>query len=196
MLSDAVRVVVAAREQPFQFLQARTDPALADCTQPCPHAEHIQRPCYASMRIIISRGLSCAMPCVWKRCGYAAGAYVYGILNANNCPAGSARIDMEGECQIAASVLQLTYKGLYYDRGSPKGCSRYYGTTAPGIYFNPHATGGGEPSSRPLCTTSTAPPTSPSPSLPGALIALLLVHGVLFRVQTPHSLAIARSCRP
>jgi hypothetical protein len=133
---------------------------------------------------------------------------VYGTPNANNCPAGSARIDTEAECQIAASVLQLTYEGLYNDRGAPKGCFRYTGTPSPGIYYNPHATGGGEPSSRPLCTTSTAPPTnrgatyipsfppSPPPSLPGALVVLLLVLGLLFRMQTPPPLAIAWSCRP
>jgi hypothetical protein len=104
------------------------------------------------------------------------------MRNANSCPAGTARIDTEGECQIAASVLQLTYEGPYSDRGSPKGCFRYTGTTARGIYFNPHATGGGEPDSQPLCKTSTPTnlggpsfPPSPSPSMPGALIVLLLV---------------------
>ncbi len=145
----------------------------------------------------LPHGALLTISCVWQRCGYAAGAYMYGTSNANNCPAGTARIDTEGECQFAASVMQLTYKGLYNDRSSPKGCFRYTGTSAPGIYFNPHATGCGEPYSRPLCMTSTAPPTnlgatyspsvppSPSPSLPGALVFLLLVLGLLFRVQAP-----------
>ena len=129
------------------------------------------------------------------------------MRNANSCPAGTARIDTEGECQIAASVLQLTYEGPYSDRGSPKGCFRYTGTTARGIYFNPDATGGGEPDSQPLCKTSTAPPTnlgatfSPSvppsqtPNMPGALVVLLLALALFFRMQTPLAPALARSCR-
>jgi hypothetical protein len=132
---------------------------------------------------------------------------LYATRNANSCPAGSARIDTEGECQIAASALQLTYEGPYSDRGSPKGCFRYTGATARGIYFNPHATGGGEPDSQPLCKTSTAAPTnlgatyspsfppSPYPSMQGALVVLLLVLALLFRMQTPLAPALARSCR-
>ncbi len=129
---------------------------------------------------------------------------MYATRNANSCPAGTARIDTEAECQIAASVLQLTYEGPYSDRGSPKGCFRYTGTTARGIYFNPDATGDGEPDSQPLCTTSTAPPTnlggpslppSPSPSMPGAPVVFLLALALLFRMQTPLAPALARSCR-
>ena len=105
---------------------------------------------------------------------------------------------------LSASVLQLTYEGPYSDRGSPKGCFRYTGTTARGIYFNPDATGDGEPDSQPLCTTSTAPPTnlggpslppSPSPSMPGAPVVFLLALALLFRMQTPLAPALARSCR-
>ncbi len=133
-------------------------------------------------------------------CG--AGAYLYGTRNANSCPAGTARIDTEGECQIAASVLQLTYGGPYSDRGSPKGCFRYTGATARGIYFNPDATGDGEPDSQPLCKTSTPTnlggpsfPPSPSPNMPGALVVLLPALALLFRMQTPLAPTLARSCR-
>ena len=78
---------------------------------------------------------------------------MYGTLNGNTCPAGAARIATEAACQTAASAMGLAYGSSSTDSTYPKGCYRWSDDGA--VYFNPHATGGANAQSQPLCSGSS-----------------------------------------
>ena len=87
-----------------------------------------------------------------------AGAYVLGPLSSNVCPSGSVRIETEAACRTAAAAAGTTFGSTSVDTDYPRGC--YIWTTDNCAYFNPHAVGAGDASSRLLCAavTTGAPP--------------------------------------
>ncbi len=95
-----------------------------------------------------------------------AGAYVSGAVNSNECPAGSARIETEVACRIAAATAGKTpsvtpgYPFVETKSYAPRGC--YYGTNT--AYLNSHAVGEGWSVARLLCAaivTTGAPLHAP-----------------------------------
>ncbi len=88
-----------------------------------------------------------------------AGAYVSGAAGSNACPAGSVRIEAEAACRTAAAAAGKTFGSTSVEADYPRGC--YIWTDDNNAYFNPHAVGAGEASSRLLCVavaTTGAPP--------------------------------------
>ncbi len=87
---------------------------------------------------------------------------MYGTVNGNTCPAGAARIATEAACQTAASAMGLAYGSSRTDSTYPKGCYRWSDDGA--VYFNPHATGGADAQSQPLCCGSAPTGVHPIPA--------------------------------
>jgi hypothetical protein len=79
-----------------------------------------------------------------------AGAYVFGAVGSNACPAGSARIETEAACRTAAGETFLAVWPRSYD---PRGC--YYDTVNNYAYFNSDAVGAGRSGSQLLCARAT-----------------------------------------
>jgi hypothetical protein len=98
-----------------------------------------------------------------------AGAYVSGAAGSNECPAGSTRIVTEAACRTAAASAGMTFGSTSVEANYPRCCYYYISPTdilAIDItaYFNTHAVGAGEASSRPLCAavaTTGAPLRAP-----------------------------------
>jgi hypothetical protein len=75
-----------------------------------------------------------------------------GTLNTSSCPTGSEPIRTEAACKTAALAMGRSYDSSSSSGKYPKGC--YLRTGGNGrVSFNPHATGGVEAQSRPLCVT-------------------------------------------
>jgi hypothetical protein len=89
----------------------------------------------------------------WSAC---AGAYAFGTLGSNECPANYIRIEAVGACQIAAAAAGLVYEGLLTDSlhsGFPRGC--FYALMTSGFWgvlFNMATTGAGQVNSKLLCS--------------------------------------------
>jgi hypothetical protein len=58
----------------------------------------------------------------WARC---AGAYVFGAVGSNSCPAGSDRISTAAACRAAASATMLIYASASSTSSYPAGCYRW-----------------------------------------------------------------------
>jgi hypothetical protein len=120
-----------------------------------------------------------------------AGAYAAGAAGSNECPAGSVRIETQASCRTAAAAVGKTFGSTSVDADYPKGC--YIWTTFNTAYFNPHAVGAGEASSRLLCalaTTTGAPPRAPRGSAGPAGVRLVW-DGTVHRVLTGYSAGLA-----
>ncbi len=76
-----------------------------------------------------------------------------GAAGSNACPAGSVRIATQAACRTAAAAAGKTFGSTSVEADYPRGC--YIWTTDDTAYFNPHAVGAGEASSRLLCALAT-----------------------------------------
>ena len=84
----------------------------------------------------------------WARC---AGAYVFGGLGSDSCPAGSIAIPTAAACEAAASATALTYESND-ESGYPAGCYRWTRDGYSIVHFNTHITGGSDANSQLLCS--------------------------------------------
>ncbi len=107
-----------------------------------------------------------------------AGAYVSGAAGSNECPAGFLRIEAEAACRTAAAAAGKTEGSTFVVTASnyPRGC--YYSTGSNYAYFNTHAVGASEASSRLLCAAVTTgaplPQMCDAPVCSDALAAALV----------------------
>jgi hypothetical protein len=95
---------------------------------------------------------------------HCAGAYVSGAAGSNECPAGSVRIETEDACRTAVAAAGKTpgsspHPFVETNHNNPRGC--YYNSGRNTAYFNAHAVGAGEASSRLLCAAVTGPTGAP-----------------------------------
>jgi hypothetical protein len=121
----------------------------------------------------------------WSVC---AGAYAFGTLGRNECPANYPRVQAEVACRVAAAAAGQAYKGSETDPGYPPGC---YSTTLMGgvlgVYFNMATTGAGQLQSKLLCSGArflARPSWVPFVYRPGYLLNLSLGTSRLLHVQS------------
>jgi len=74
--------------------------------------------------------------------------YVQGPTNTNVCPTLSSPIQTKGECVQATDRWNLHFQTWKTDANYPKGC--YF--KGHGVFWNYHATGSPESTSKPICT--------------------------------------------
>ena len=84
-----------------------------------------------------------------------AGAYAYGVVGSNDCPANSVRLVTDAACASAAAAAKRNYLGMVTNSAAPRGC-----LVVTSAFLNDHAVGSGSSSGRLLCAVATAAPNN------------------------------------